>query len=406
MDYEKEYLYEEKEAKVINQQNAAVTPPAEEEADLAVDDAAAMTIETDEDKANVQTKFDSLKVGETMKIIDANGKPQTLRKLKPGEATKDLEAEAMEGAPVKEEVKVEEEVEEVEEVAEEPKDEVISFTSKTVGDDEKVKAYTSGEETTMSFVDASGNTVNKTITPRSNRLVSETKQDDGADGIRRILNFEGVMGSSSGTGLSDYGFSSSANAKDSKGNLTKGAKLRKAFDKETAKLVKGGMDEKEAKGQAAINIFLDDVMPQAARELGLENIEDFNEIDDNTKYILADWEFNTGRDVGQLAVHAYMTGNKKRSKKHPNITEAINGKGTTKKVWEVGGKEETAEQYLTRLVKDADMCLGGKCENEARITEQMILDSKHAIMGDESTRTPEQIKAYKAGHQYRINLFK
>ena len=417
MDYEDEYLYEEKEAKVINDQDA-------EEADLAlmgVDDATAMAIETDEDKVNVQAKFDSLKPGETMTMKTANGEVETIKKPKfevEEEVKLDINDKAIveekeekaprvdsEGNP-REELSEEEIAKFQEKKDAEKKDEVVSFTSKTVGDDKKVKAYTAGEEITMSFVDASGNTVNKKITPRSNRLVSMTKQDDGADGIRRILNFEGVMGSSSGTGLSNYGFSSSANAKDSKGNPTKGAKLRKAYDAEVKKLMKGSaqfakMDEKEAKGQAAINVFLGVVMPQAAKEMHMLP-DEFSSLDNKVQHILGDWEFNTGRDVGQLATHAYITGNKELAKKHPNITEAINGKGSVEKVWEVGGKKESAEQYLDRIMtKDTDYV-----DKMKTLTSEMILNSKHAIMGDEKTRTKDQIKAYKAGHQYRINLFK
>ena len=101
----------------------------------------------------------------------------------------------------------------------------------------------------------------------------------------------------------------------------------------------------------------------------------------------------------------YITGNEELAKKHPNITAAINGKGSTKKEWEKGKGEETANEYLTRLAAENEMCLGGECE-EGRITEDMITASKHAIMGDENSRSAEDIKRYKAGHQYRINMYK
>ena len=269
-----------------------------------------------------------------------------------------------------------------------------------------MKPYVAGTQITVSMVDNQGKPSDIKLTPKSNMIVLKGDKDDA---IRTALNFEGLMGSADGKGLSDYGFTSSPDAKyktgPKKGEFTNGALVRQAFDKEVQKLKDDGMTPAEAKSQAAINVYKTTVMKQASKEIGM----DLSTLNDKTGVMLTDWEFNTGRDVGQLAVHAFITGDEERSKKHPDITAAINGNDDETKVWDKEyGKEETAKAYLLRLLEDDknDLCFGGNCPEATRITEEMITNSKHAIMGDEDTRSDKQIAAYKAGHQYRINMYK
>ena len=97
--------------------------------------------------------------------------------------------------------------------------------------DANMKPYEAGKEITMSIVGADGKVINKKLTPSSNMIPLTGNATD--DAIATALNFEGLMGSSSGTGLGDYGFSSTATdvypkGHPKEGEFTKGAVLRQA----------------------------------------------------------------------------------------------------------------------------------------------------------------------------------
>ena len=86
--------------------------------------------------------------------------------------------------------------------------------------DANMKPYEAGKEITMSIVGADGKVINKKLTPSSNMIPLTGNAVD--DAIATALNFEGLMGSPGGTGLGDYGFSSSATDVYGKGHPQEG----------------------------------------------------------------------------------------------------------------------------------------------------------------------------------------
>tara|TARA_R110002096_G_scaffold377036_2_gene570866 strand:+ start:2871 stop:3539 length:669 start_codon:yes stop_codon:yes gene_type:complete len=119
----------------------------------------------------------------------------------------------------------------------------------------------------------------------------QTNINDGLDYQRRMLNFENTRGSSSGGGVSNYGFT---------GQVMKGY-----FDKET-----GNKEEKSLKVIDKYIIGTDKSTSKSIlKDLGVDR-KIFNNLPTEVKEQLVNWKFNTGRSVADLI---YMASGKDKS---------------------------------------------------------------------------------------------
>ena len=119
----------------------------------------------------------------------------------------------------------------------------------------------------------------------------KTNIGDGLDYQRRMLNFENTRGSSSGGGVSNYGFT---------GKVMKGY-----FDKET-----GNKEEKALKVIDKYVIGTDKSTSKSIlKDLGVDR-KIFNNFPNEVKEQLVNWKFNTGRSVADLI---YMASGKDKS---------------------------------------------------------------------------------------------
>tara|TARA_Y100000389_G_C17470650_1_gene530349 strand:- start:8898 stop:10982 length:2085 start_codon:yes stop_codon:yes gene_type:complete len=233
----------------------------------------------------------------------------------------------------------------------------------------------------------------------------KTNKGDGKDGYRRIGNFEAMAGNSEGKGLPQYGMG--AEYLD---------KLKKA--------------KKDPNTEEGLLYALEEIaLPEALAEIGISK-DEFNKAlekpDKNGKVrkdvdlikgSLVDWKYNTGRDVNQLLHVAQMMKDK----------EVIDGKETGKFNWE--DKVDLGGLSLTKLMnmkgdEPINVTINDKTYKnpldalEALTAEdspievdlgilspQEIANAKHAIMGDEDSRSKEKLTAYQKTHKYRINQF-
>ena len=122
-----------------------------------------------------------------------------------------------------------------------------------------------------------GSALNFKSTDAKSQLLEE--KDDGKDLLRKIGNFEALAGSPSGKGLSNYGMGTKYQDQVKSAGLDPSTEEGLMYALETV-----------AKGNA-IN------------EMNLPKPADFDRLDETLKASIIDWEYNTGRDVGDI-IHA------------------------------------------------------------------------------------------------------
>ena len=125
--------------------------------------------------------------------------------------------------------------------------------------------------------------INSSSQPQSKPVLQPLKVNigDGKDYQRRMLNFENTRGSSSGGGVSNYGFT--------------GADMKSKFDKESG--------TKEEKALKVIDKHIigqnKSTFESILYDLGIDRSA-FNALPEIVKEQLVDWKFNTGRSVADL----------------------------------------------------------------------------------------------------------
>ena len=221
------------------------------------------------------------------------------------------------------------------------------------------------------------------------------QKDDGKNALRKIGNFEALAGSPSGKGLEDYG-----------------------MGPEYLKQVKdAGLDPSTEEGfmYAVETIAKGNVI----NELNLPEPARFDELDETLKASMIDWEYNTGRDVGDLMHIAQMMKMEKLdSNGEPTgeyewqdkidlggmtLTQLVNAGGSKKVNVKIGDKTYKTAAEAMKAIKADDSPISVEL---TEITPEEVANAKHAIMSDKTSRSASDIATYNKTWKYRIDQLK
>ena len=226
-----------------------------------------------------------------------------------------------------------------------------------------------------------GSALNFKSTDAKSQLLEE--KDDGKDLLRKIGNFEALAGSPSGKGLSNYGM---------------GAKYQD-------QVKSAGLDPSTEEG---LMYALETVAKgNAINEMNLPKPADFDVLDETLKASIIDWEYNTGRNIGDIIHAAQMM--KEDSWKDKidlggmTITQLVNAGGSKKVNVKVGDKTYKTAAEAMKAIKADDSPVSVEL---TELTAQELADAKHAVMSDKTSRTPADIATYNKTWKYRIDQLK
>lgn len=226
-----------------------------------------------------------------------------------------------------------------------------------------------------------GSALNFKSTDAKSQLLEE--KDDGKDLLRKIGNFEALAGSSSGKGLSNYGM---------------GAKYQD-------QVKSAGLDPSTEEG---LMYALETVAKgNAINEMNLPKPADFDRLDETLKASIIDWEYNTGRDVGDI-IHAAQMLKDDSWKKDIDlggmtVTQLVNARGSKKVNVKIGDKTYKTAAEAMKAIKADDSPVSVEL---TELTAQELADAKHAVMSDKTSRTPADIATYNKTWKYRIDQLK
>ena len=213
------------------------------------------------------------------------------------------------------------------------------------------------------------------------------EKDDNKNALRRIGNFEAFAGSPGATGLANYGM--------------KDAKYLDAIKD-------AGLKPNTEEGFLYALEYV--AKPAVFEELGIKSVDDmaaFDKMDEVTQASLIDWEYNTGRDVGDLVHIAQMMKDDSWKKKvdlgDMTLTQLVNASGSRKVNIKVGDKTyKTAAEAMKALKADDSPVK----VNLPSLTPDEIAKAKHSIMGDKTSRSESDIDTYNKTWKYRIDQLK
>jgi len=226
-----------------------------------------------------------------------------------------------------------------------------------------------------------GSSLNFKSTDAKSKLLEE--KDDGKDLLRKIGNFEALAGDKNGKGLSNYGM---------------GAKYQD-------QVKSAGLDPNTEEG---LMYALETVAKgNAINEMNLPKPADFDKLDETLKASIIDWEYNTGRDVGDI-IHAAQMMKDDSWKKDIDlggmtITQLVNAGGSKKVNVKVGDKTYKTAAEAMKAIKADDSPVSVEL---TELTAQELADAKHAVMSDKTSRTPADIATYNKTWKYRIDQLK
>ena len=226
-----------------------------------------------------------------------------------------------------------------------------------------------------------GSALNFKSTDAKSQLLEE--KDDGKDLLRKIGNFEALAGSPSGKGLSNYGMGTKYQDQVKSAGLDPSTEEGLMYALETV-----------AKGNA-IN------------EMNLPKPADFDRLDETLKASIIDWEYNTGRDVGDI-IHAAQMMKDDSWKKDIDlggmtVTQLVNARGSKKVNVKIGDKTYKTAAEAMKAIKADDSPVSVEL---TELTAQELADAKHAVMSDKTSRTPADIATYNKTWKYRIDQLK
>jgi len=213
------------------------------------------------------------------------------------------------------------------------------------------------------------------------------EKDDNKNALRRIGNFEALAGSPNAKGLANYGM------KDAKYlDAVKDAGLKP--------------DTEEGFLYALEYV----AKPAVMDELGLNSVEElaaFEKMPEVSQASLVDWEYNTGRNVGDLVHIAQMMKDDSWKKKvklgGTTLTQLINASGSEKVNVKIGNKTyKTAGEAMKALKADDSPVQ----VDLTSLTPDEIAKAKHDIMSDETSRSASDIATYNKTWKYRIDQLK
>ena len=229
------------------------------------------------------------------------------------------------------------------------------------------------------------------------------EKSDGKNKLRIIGNFEALAGNSSGKGLANYGM----------GNKYINKVKAAGFDPSTEKGFMYALEEIALPAALDEMGITEDEFDNAFISNGLVNANK-----DMIKASLIDWEYNTGRDVGDLIHIAQMmkmekldsngnpTGKYKWEDKidlgGTTLSALVNANESDPVSVTIDGTEyKTAGEAIAAIKAD-----GSPIEVDLNLlTPKEVANAKHAIMGDKNSRKQTSIDAYNKTHKYRINQF-
>ena len=122
---------------------------------------------------------------------------------------------------------------------------------------------------------------------------------------------------------------------------------------------------------------------------------------------MIDWEYNTGRDVGDLMHIAQMM--KDDSWKSEidlggmTLTQLVNAGGSKKVNVKIGDKTYKTAAEAMKAIKADDSPVSFFLDD---ITPEEVANAKHAIMSDKTSRTAADIATYNKTWKYRIDQLK
>jgi len=226
-----------------------------------------------------------------------------------------------------------------------------------------------------------GSALNFKSTDAKSKLLEE--KDDGKNALRKIGNFEALAGSPGGKGLSNYGMGNEYQDQVKSAGLDPSTEEGFMYAVETV-----------AKG----NVINELNLPEPAR---------FDDLDETLKASMIDWEYNTGRDVGDLMHIAQMM--KDDSWKSEvdlggiTLTQLVNARGSKKVNVKIGDKTYKTAAEAMKGIKADDSPVSFFLDD---ITPEEVANAKHAIMSDKTSRTASDIATYNKTWKYRIDQLK
>ena len=204
------------------------------------------------------------------------------------------------------------------------------------------------------------------------------KNDNSLDDqYRKIINFETIGGSTSGSGVGAYGF--------------------------TDKKYRG----KEPKSpEEAVQMIKKEIVPQVEKDLGFK-LDELDSIPKNVTASLVDYKMNTGRSMDDLLIIAYQNQKAIEGEKVKKTWDGISASRNlapkpSKKVYDALKSGEISAEALA-AAKD-ELYLG-------RIKEMMNMVEKNPNAKDTNGRLikdklGDAKTAYKNSHSNRVNMFK
>ena len=221
---------------------------------------------------------------------------------------------------------------------------------------------TMGTET-ISYSDLSSTSFGGKDYSSNTRVGQEGKYDsqDPLDNqIMKIINFETIAGSSSGKGVSSYGFTD---------------------DKYTTK----PQNPKEA-----VEMVKTEIMPATMKELKIP-AGVFEDIDPMIQASLIDYKMNTGRNMADLLVIAYENEN--------NIPD-------DKRTWDgikgAGSGSPTVTQEMRQALADGKISAAAIAAAKDELYVGRLVEMKK----NKSPKYDEALEAYQKSHSNRVNMFK